>query len=375
MAVTTGYKKTEFGLIPKDWELSDIKSAYDVHNNLRLPISQKIRETMVGDYPYYGATGIQGYINEYRVEGEYSLIGEDGDHFLKWKNQTMTLLVNGKFNVNNHAHLIKGSKNLTTWFYYFFAHRDLTPYLTRQGAGRYKLTKQALLQLPCVVPPLNEQRAIATAVSDMDQLIAALDQLIAKKCDIKQATMQQLLTGKQRLAGFSGKWESKKLGELLKVRHGKSQHEVVSINGRYPILATGGEIGRTDQFLYDKPSVLIGRKGTIDNPQYIETPFWTIDTLFFTEIVSSAHPKFIYYKFTAINWRGYNEASGVPSLNSSTIENIIISCPEKNEQSAIAAVLSDIDADILALEQRQNKTKLIKQGMMQELLTGKTRLV
>lgn len=161
----------------------------------------------------------------------------------------------------------------------------------------------------------------------------------------------------------------------MKVRHGRSQHNVVVAHGLFPILATGGEIGRTNQFLYDKPSVLIGRKGTIDTPQYVEKPFWTIDTLFFTEISSEASAKFIFYKFNMINWRSYNEASGVPSLNASTIERIEVRLPKFDEQTAIAEVLADMDAEIAALEQRRDKTRALKQGMMQELLTGKTRLV
>src|SRR3990172_7053571 len=112
-----------------------------------MPISQTVREKMAGTFPYYGPTSIQGYINEYRVEGEYALIGEDGDHFLKWQDQPMTQLVAGRFNVNNHAHLIKGTKNLTAWFYYYFSRRDLTPYLTRQGAGRFKLTEGTLKEI------------------------------------------------------------------------------------------------------------------------------------------------------------------------------------------------------------------------------------
>ena len=175
--------------------------------------------------------------------------------------------------------------------------------------------KQILVPLPSLL----EQCAIAAALSDMDALLAAQDQLIAKKRDIKQAVMQRLLTGKQRLPGFSGEWEVKRLGDVLKVRHGKSQQSIIANNGKYPVLATGGEIGRTNHFVYDKPSVLIGRKGTIDAPQYVNTPFWTIDTLFYTEIASAADPKFIFYKFNMINWRSYNEASGVPSLNASTI--------------------------------------------------------
>ena len=225
------------------------------------------------------------------------------------------------------------------------------------------------------LPPLPEQCAIATVLSDVDALLAKLDVLIAKKRDIKQAAMQQLLTGKQRLPGFNEEWEVKRLGDVLFVRHGKSQHSVVTSDGNYPILATGGEIGRTNAYLYDKPSVLIGRKGTIDSPQYQDTPFWTIDTLFYTEITKSAHPKFIYYQSVMIDWRSYNEASGVPSLNASTIERIEFKCPSVGEQAAIATVLSDMDAELAALEARRDKTRAIKQGMMQELLTGRIRLV
>ncbi len=170
-------------------------------------------------------------------------------------------------------------------------------------------------------------------------------------------------------------WEVCKLGEVLKVKHGKSQHHIVDENGKYPILATGGEVGKTNTFLYDKPSVLIGRKGAIDVPQYTELPFWTIDTLFYTEIYSKAYPKLIFYKFNLINWYSYNEASGVPSLNAYTIENINSYFPPTlAEQKAIAKILSDMDVEIEALEQKRDKYKAIKQGMMQELLTGKTRI-
>ena len=240
---------------------------------------------MEGQYPYYGPTNVQGYINEYRVEGEHALIGEDGDHFLKWRDLSMTLLVNGKFNVNNHAHIVRGVKNLTSWFYYFFSHRELTTHLTRQGAGRYKLTKSTLVNIPCAIPLVPEQQAISQVLSDVDTLIAALDKLIAKKRNLKTATMQQLLTGKKRLPGFGEgqgykesaiglipkDWDVIKLGDVLKIRHGKSQHKVIDPNGIYPILATGGEIGRTTTPLYSQPSVLIGRKGTIDIPKYMVT--------------------------------------------------------------------------------------------------------
>jgi len=225
------------------------------------------------------------------------------------------------------------------------------------------------------VPPPAEQLAITDALGDVDALIAGLERLIAKKRDIKQATMQQLLTGQTRLPGFSGEWASVQLGDLLDVCHGKNQHAVEVPDGPYPILATGGQIGTASQPLHDLPSVLIGRKGTINKPQYMDKPFWTVDTLFYCDVCQPNSAKFLYYRFLMVDWMQYNEASGVPSLNARTIERIEIECPDPVEQTAIATVLSDMDADLSALEARLAKTRAIKQGMMQELLTGRTRLV
>ena len=244
-----------------------------------------------------------------------------------------------------------------------------------ESTGVPQLTAPQVARYLLPVPPESEQRAIAKAMSDVDGLLATLEALIAKKQAIKQAAMQQLLTGKTRLPGFSGEWEIRPLGYVLSVRHGKSQVDVVCPDGTYPILASGGEIGRTDSFLYDKPSVLIGRKGTIDNPQFVSSPFWAIDTLFYTEIADKMSAKFLYYKFCTIPWRSCNEASGVPSLNAQTIENIEVRLPKADEQTAIATILFDMDTEITALEAKLSKAHLIKQGMMQALLTGRIRLV
>lgn len=225
------------------------------------------------------------------------------------------------------------------------------------------------------LPGIEEQRSIAEALSDADALIESLEQLLTKKRQLKQGAMQVLLTGKKRLPGFSGEWQLKRLGEMLTICHGKGQHDVEALSGPYPILASGGEIGRSNRFLYDKPSVLIGRKGTIDQPQYMDTPFWTVDTLFYSVVHQPNHAKFLFYRFCLVNWRQHNEASGVPSLNARTIEAIEIRSPGPDEQIAIAEVLSDLDVEIGALAAQLGKARLLKQGMMQELLTGRTRLV
>ena len=166
-------------------------------------------------------------------------------------------------------------------------------------------------------------------------------------------------------------WEVKTLGDVLKIKHGRDQKQVQSTNGKYPILGTGGLIGFTDKFLYDKESVLIGRKGTIDKPRYMNTPFWTVDTLFYSEIFKENSAKYLYYNFLMIDWYSYNEASGVPSLNAKTIENISIPIPPLAEQTAIAIALADADAMITGLEKLLTKKRNIKRGAMRQLLQPK----
>lgn len=220
----------------------------------------------------------------------------------------------------------------------------------------------------------EEQERIAEALWDIDDQIVTLERLIVKKQAIKQGMMQHLLTGRTRLQGFTSQWTPARLGDMLTVRHGRSQRDVESPSGTVPILATGGQIGWADRPLYSKPSVLIGRKGTIDRPQYESRPFWTVDTLFYTEISANADPKFLYYVFQTIDWRSMNEASGVPSLSSSRIEGVEVHLPRLEEQVAIRKVLDDAQAEIASLCDRLAKARAVKTGMMQQLLTGRTRL-
>lgn len=221
----------------------------------------------------------------------------------------------------------------------------------------------------------SEQERIAQTLLDADALIDSLEQLLTKKRQIKQGAMQELLTGKRRLPGFCGEWNKQLLGELLSIRHGRSQKHVECDGGEYPILATGGQIGWANDYLHDEPSVLIGRKGTIDQPRYMDTPFWSVDTLFYSEVNRPNVAKFLYYRFCLIEWMRHNEASGVPSLGAKVIESIEISCPSSDEQQAIADTLSDIDTEITAFESRLTKARALKQAMAQALLTGRIRLM
>ena len=164
-------------------------------------------------------------------------------------------------------------------------------------------------------------------------------------------------------------WEIKKIKDIANICYGKSQKEVEVEDGKYKILGTGGVIGYTNDFLWNRPSVLIGRKGTIDKPQYIEEPFWTVDTLFYTKINENYIAKWFYYYLDNIDLKKYNEATGVPSLSVANLNTIRIATPTKKEQEKIASILSTVDEQIDNVDALIEKNKELKKGLMQTLLT------
>ena len=176
-----------------------------------------------------------------------------------------------------------------------------------------------------------------------------------------------MLVPKLRFKEFNKEYKKYKIRDTLKVKSGKDQKLIECINGKYPILGTGGQIGTTNSFLYDKPSVLIGRKGTINKPQYMTTPFWTVDTLFYTDIKEEFNTKYIFYTFQNINWKKYDESTGVPSLSCKTIEEILYYIPNKDEQDKISAFITLLDKKIELQNQKIEALKIYKKGLIQKM--------
>lgn len=226
----------------------------------------------------------------------------------------------------------------------------------------------------CHPNSLKEQSKIAGVLSDVDELIVTTETLLQKKRDIRDGSIQQLLSGKRRLPGFSEPWVNKRLHKCFKIANGKDFKHLG--NGNIPVFGTGGIITFVNDYLYDGETICIGRKGTLDKPFYFNGKIWTVDTLFFTYDFSNVNVKFLSYIISQIPWNNKSEATGVPSLTTSIILRERIFIPsDLAEQVAIAKVLSDIDTEIKALEGNLAKYKAIRDAMMQQLLTGKIRLI
>lgn len=259
------------------------------------------------------------------------------------------------------------------------------------------INQDALKRLLIAFPPtFTEQRSISTALSDMDVLLVGLDQLIAKKRDLKQAAIQQLLTGKKRLPGFEGKWEKTTLGEIGECIIGLTyKPENVVEHGLLVLRSSNIQNG---QLVYDDnvyvnievPDHLVTRTGDIlvcvrngsraliGKCAVINESAAGLTFGAFMSIYRTEYWRFIAHAFQAHGIQRQirdNIGATINQITNKDMKAFRVLLPPEDEQNEIAAVLSDMDAEIAVLEQRRDKTRALKQGMMQELLTGRTRLV
>lgn len=272
------------------------------------------------------------------------------------------------------------------------------------------ITSNDIKQFPvCFPTSKKEQQAIATALSDVDALITSLDKLIAKKRAIKQATMQQLLTGKRRLPGFSGEWNTRKFEKIFQfLNTANNSRSDLSENGEIKYIHYGDIHMKWRSFLDCSSDELpLIQKNKLGNVPFLEDgDLVMVDASedydgigISVEVKNTAGQKVVAGLHTfllrgdkdvlADGFKGYLQyiptvkdsfkkaATGISvyGISKNTVRKISISLPDIEEQQAIATVLADMDAEIVALEQRRDKTRALKQGMMQELLTGKTRLL
>ena len=400
MELMTGYKQTEIGMIPEDWSLRSLGDVVTFLDERRRPVRDADRASMRGTIPYYGASGIIDYVNDYLFDEDLILLGEDGENILS-RNRRLAFRIAGKAWVNNHAHVLRPNSDVDIG-YLSDSLESLNYEQFNSGTAQPKLTKQTCFGILIPLPlTLAEQEAIAKALNDADALIESLEQLLTKKRQIKKGTMQELLTGRTRLPGFSGDWKIKRLGQLGGFLKGRGVTRDESATGdlacvRYGELYTrhdnhietyyswiSREVATTATRLEHGDVLFAGSGETKDEIGKCASFVDNMEAYAGGDIVilrnKKADPIFLgYYLNTGpINRQKASKGQGdaIVHIGAEALTDIQCTLPDLSEQTAIATILSDMDAEITALEAKLSKAHLIKQGMMQELLTGRIRLL
>lgn len=316
-----------------------------------------------GKYPVFGASGIAGYLDRYHQEKEYIGIVKDGSGIGR------VAFYPAKSSLIGTMQYILPKENYDIRYIgYCLQSLDLSKY--KQGAAiPHIYFRDYGERLVKVTDNKEEQHSIVTrldsAFSHIDALKANADKQLNEARKLFQAELTECLKPKEG-------WEEKKLGEVARVIHGKNQKEVLSANGQYPIYGSGGTImGYANNFLCEARTTILGRKGSINNPQFIEKRFWNVDTAFGITAQPGNDSKFIYYFIKSIDWSKKNTGTTLPSLTQQVVTSVEIPVPPLSAQHAIVSHLDSLSSTIRKLEELQQKTLVecdaLKQAMLREV--------
>lgn len=242
-------------------------------------------------------------------------------------------------------------------------------YLQAQGITRFGLTKPVLQALPVIYPALAQQRQLVDILTSADRLIRLTQATLRQLRHLRQGLLQAHIGSDDGSVNSGARPGLRRLGDSLVLAYGKPCPGPVQPYGRYPVVGAGGVIGYTDRYFVSGPSVVIGRKGTIHQPVYMEQPCWPIDTVYYVRRYRDMCPRWLYYLLLSLNLAAYNEATGIPSLSRDTFYHIPYCHPPLHEQQRVAVALGTVDqhyAVRLACLQRHRQ---LKQALLHDLLT------
>ncbi len=396
-SIPAGYKQTEVGVIPEDWDIKKFGEIAAPRNKRVNPRKDGCHDFCVELEHIASSTGsLLGHTSTSGQSSIKTIFQQDDVLFGKLRaylrkywhancsgvcSTEIWVLTPLKDNIdNNYLYQIVQTDK--------FIEAASSTYGTHMPRSDWNVVNNYSLALP---PTLTEQEAIATALSDTDALIESLEQLIAKKRQIKQGTMQELLTGKRRLPGFSGEWEVKELGDICDIAIGRTPSRLDSAfwgNGykwlsiadlKSKIVVESKEeittLAAAEMQVIPKGTLLMSFKLSIGRLCFAGCDLYTNEAICsFNNLKANA--EFLYYILGRTDFSLYGkQAVKGYTLNKESLKLVKVPLPTIAEQSAIAAILSDMDSEITSLEEKLAKTLQIKQGMMQELLTGRIRLV
>jgi len=408
MDVKPGYKMTEVGVIPEDWDvkslgrLAHLKNGYafksvtyDANGSFRIITIANVQDGLMDATDCSRIVSLPTDLQAHqRLNVGDILISMTGNVGRVCRVSEPSCLLNQRV-----GKLIPADFDSDLLFLLLGQRPFLSAMATKaKGGAQGNLSVTDITEFQFAVPPTEaEQRAIATALGDVDALLAGLDRLIAKKRDLKQAAMQQLLTGQTRLPGFSGEWEVKRLGDVAELSSGGTPLSSVAAyyDGEIPWVSIadmtkgGKTISCTERNLtvlgFSNSSAQMFPTGTVLYAMYASIgecsiagiPLCTSQAILGIRPMEKLCAEFLYYYLVSLKpmVKTLGQQGTQANLNKGMVQGFRLGLPGVEEQTAIAAILSDMDAELAALEARRDKTRDLKQGMMQELLTGRTRLV
>ena len=354
-------------VLPDGWCLTDIGELLINRDGERKPVSSVIRSKQTSKiYDYYGAAGVIDKVDSYLFDERLLLIGEDGANLLS-RSKNNAFFAEGRYWVNNHAHVLDATdKNLLDFIAIVINSMKLDDYIT--GSAQPKLSQDNLNKIPIVLPPLAEQQRI---IAEIKKWFTLIDQIEQDKADLQ--TTIELTKSKILDLAIHGKlipqdpndepaiellkrinpdftpcdnghytqlpegWAICKMKQITSITNGKSQKNVETLNGIYPIYGSGGVIGRANQYLCIAGSTIIGRKGTINNPIFVEEHFWNVDTAFGLKANDAILDKYLYYFCLSFDFSKLDKSTAMPSLTKTSIGNVLIPIPPYKEQERIVA--------------------------------------
>lgn len=378
---------------PQGWETYRVIDVADLFDNLRIPVTKNQRRP--GNTPYYGANGIQDYVDGYTHDGEFVLIAEDGANDLL--NYPVTY-AKGKIWVNNHAHVIsaKESVAVTKFLYYLLKKVDYTTFLV--GGTRAKLNGKTFKNIEITIPSnTSEQKAISSILSDLDNHIDNLGKLIEKKKDIRDGALEDLISGKTRLDGFDDVWQETTIGDCTYILQGGTPSttnanywngnivwvtpsEITKLKGMFisdsERKITESGLKNSSAQILPAGTILLCSRATIGELAIAEKPMTTNQG--FKNLVCKVgiDNVFMAYLLSTLKDIMISKAKGTTflELSKKALETIKVKIPKYEEQQAIASVLTAMDKEIEHLEAERDKMIQIREGAMDDLLTGRVRL-
>ena len=379
--IETKFKHTDIGLVPEEWEVKTLEEVSSFPTESILTSNIKTSEYVGTDNMVSDRGGILPFDNtlpyiRVRHYVNNDILTSNIRPYLKkiWLSNreggcsSDVLVIKPKTNIvmPNFLFTVISSDN-------FFKYSNDNAKGTKMPRG----DKHYILKYGIPIPPLSEQRRIASTLMKVDALISNLDKLIQKKQAIKKGAMQELLTGRKRLPGFKGKWKTQKLNEIACSKAGKNINLNYELHGIYPCYGGNGIRSYISHYSHEGTFPIIGRQGELcGNVQLAKGKFYATEHAVVCQPYSDIDAEWLYYQLISANLNQYKTGNAQPGLSVEKIEKeVTLHVLFCSKQRAIAHVLSTMDSDISAVETKRDKYRQIKQGMMRDLLTGRIRLV